>query len=166
MKKVSPSSVIQLISGVTINIFAPDPDAIFIEDIAHRLSHLSRYTDQSKQFYSLAQHSVLAAQQASQPDKMAALLHNAAEAYLSALSQTCRHDNYNQLETSLMWTISEKYNFTYPFSSQISIINESLLKREFNELVICSHFNHFAEYTPDMAKKAFLDYFEYLQAFQ
>lgn len=155
--------VIQTFSGRFVNIFAPGPDDIVIEDMAHALSRLPLYAGQSRQFYSLAQRAVLAARLATPADKMAALLYNATDVYLTAFSPTFSKDNYQQLEQSLMGVIAEKYRFAYPFSLQVQTIHAFLQKREWNELVAGTRFNHFAEYTPAMAMKEFLDCFANLQ---
>lgn len=55
-----------------------------LSDIAHALALTCRFTGQCREFYSVAQHSVLAAEHAWKVsvDKKVALLHDAAEAYL------------------------------------------------------------------------------------
>lgn len=64
------------------------PEAIDIRDIAHALSHICRYTGQVNMFFSVAQHSLLVAEKmpGGPAKKLVALLHDAAEAYMSDLS--------------------------------------------------------------------------------
>ena len=57
-------------------------EQIYLPDIAHSLALTCRFRGHCREFYSVAQHSVLAAQLAPDNLKMAALLHDAAEAYL------------------------------------------------------------------------------------
>lgn len=69
-----------------------DPDTIDIRDIAHALSHLCRFTGHTNLFYSVAQHCLLVAEKIhGGPEvKLAALLHDAAEAYVGDLSSPLR----------------------------------------------------------------------------
>lgn len=57
-------------------------DRIAIEDIAHGLAYQCRFNGQTREFYSVAQHSLVVAELVPPPLRMAALLHDAAEAYL------------------------------------------------------------------------------------
>lgn len=59
--------------------------AINVKDIAHALSLQCRYNGHCREFYSVAQHSVLASDEASPIDKLWALLHDAPEAYMGDL---------------------------------------------------------------------------------
>ena len=55
---------------------------IDIEDIAHGLAYQCRFNGQTNQFYSIAQHSLMVAELVPPAYRRAALLHDAAEAYL------------------------------------------------------------------------------------
>ena len=74
-------------SGRLVDLAHPDPDSICVEDIAHHLSHLCRYAGATRDFYSVAQHSVLVSRHpAVQGYEPEALLHDAAEAYTGDLT--------------------------------------------------------------------------------
>jgi 5'-deoxynucleotidase YfbR-like HD superfamily hydrolase len=60
----------------------PRIDKVAIEDIAHGLAFQCRFNGQTCEFYSVAQHSLVVASLVSDELKLAALLHDAAEAYL------------------------------------------------------------------------------------
>ncbi len=53
------STWMQTCTGQKVDPFNPDPDTINIEDIAHHLSMLCRFTGAVKKFYSVAEHSWL-----------------------------------------------------------------------------------------------------------
>jgi hypothetical protein len=74
-------------SGGFVSVLDPQPDTILIEDIARGLANTCRYGGQVKRFYSVAEHSVLVhdllQERGAGPDTLcAALLHDAAEAFL------------------------------------------------------------------------------------
>lgn len=60
----------------------PRIDGIDIEDIAHGLAYQCRFNGQTSAFYSVAQHSLMVADLVPPALHRAALLHDAAEAYL------------------------------------------------------------------------------------
>lgn len=81
------STSIETSSGLWIDINDPKPGQIRDMDIAHALSNICRFGGQCKEFYSVAQHSVLVYRLMTREtdDKqlhLAALLHDAHEAYL------------------------------------------------------------------------------------
>ena len=69
-------------SGRYFNLLAPRSIDVSIGEIAHALSHICRFTGHTKQFYSVAEHSYHASFLVPPEHAMAALLHDAAEAYI------------------------------------------------------------------------------------
>ena len=104
-------SWIETYSGIKVNLVNPYPSTIRITDIAHSLSMLCRYTGHTKQFYSVAQHSVYVSLLVPPPQKLPALLHDSAEAYLGDVSTPLKHllPDYARLEYRMWRTIIEKY---------------------------------------------------------
>lgn len=86
----------------------PHPKEVKIEDIAHHLSMICRFTGACNKFYSVAEHSVHVSRIV--PPKLAllGLLHDATEAYLSDLNRPLKHDPemvaYRRIER-LNWCI-------------------------------------------------------------
>jgi hypothetical protein len=72
---------IQTHTGGTFDLLNPDPAAVRLDDLAHHLAHLCRYTGACRKFYSVAQHSVRVGMLLPRRLKLAGLLHDAAEAY-------------------------------------------------------------------------------------
>jgi len=69
----------------------PNPMALKIEDIAHALANLCRFTGHTKEFYSVAQHSVLVAEACPARLRLAGLLHDASEAYTGDVATPIKH---------------------------------------------------------------------------
>ncbi|MFT4099281.1 MAG: phosphohydrolase [Rhodoblastus sp.] len=73
---------IQTFTGRQFWPLDPRPEDVDIRDIAHALAHQCRYAGHCLRFYSVAEHSILLAQVVSPAAAFAALMHDAAEAYL------------------------------------------------------------------------------------
>lgn len=76
------SSRIIVNSGKTFDPINPKPSDVSVEDIAHALSNICRFTGHTKTFYSVAQHSVIVSRLVPKPLALAALFHDASEAYI------------------------------------------------------------------------------------
>ncbi len=86
----------QTLTGRRMNPLDASPEDIDPDDIAGALANICRFGGHSRAFYSVAQHSVivcdLLAERGGSPDElMAALLHDAAEAYLGDLPHPIKH---------------------------------------------------------------------------
>lgn len=78
---------IRTYTGILVDPWNLTPAEIRIEDIAHALSNLCRFTGHVSEFYSVAQHCLLVASYFNDPTfKLAALLHDASEAYFNDLA--------------------------------------------------------------------------------
>jgi len=73
-------------TGKVFDFLNPKPEMVCIEDIAHALANICRYTGHVKQFYSVAQHSVLMANADLPGDPLVRLLHDSAEAYIGDMA--------------------------------------------------------------------------------
>jgi len=78
---------------------------IDIADIAHALSNQCRWAGHTREFYSVAQHSVLVSQLCSPANKVVGLLHDSPEAYLQDLIKPLKKllSGYRALENA--WAI-------------------------------------------------------------
>jgi uncharacterized protein len=78
---------IQTYMGVQFWPLDARADDVDIRDIAHALANICRFTGHVRRFYSVAQHSVIVSAQVPPGLMRAALLHDAAEAYLGDISR-------------------------------------------------------------------------------
>lgn len=107
---------IQTHTGRAFPINPFDPDTIHIDDIAHALSHVNRYNGHTPVPYSVAQHSVLVARRVrdlggSYVTQLAALLHDASEAYLGDMVKPLKDliPAFRTLEEELQALIYRKF---------------------------------------------------------
>lgn len=138
-------------SGEEIDPLAPVVDRIHIEDIAHSLANSCRFTGHTREFYSVAQHSVLCSRNVSAPNMFTALLHDASEAYLSDIARPIKHDPdfggfYHAFEQQLERVIGERFGLIWPYPDEIHEIDTVLLRTEQRDLMPASY-----DYAPYIA---------------
>jgi 5'-deoxynucleotidase YfbR-like HD superfamily hydrolase len=122
-------------SGKRVYFGRVSVDDILIEDIAHSLSQICRFTGHTKKFYSVAQHSVMVSDaQATLAEKRAGLLHDATECYLNDLSSPLKAylglGKYKELEDAFHEVINEKYNVNGGMTANIKKADLSALFTE------------------------------------
>ncbi len=104
--------VIQTNSNKAFSFVDPRPGQVCIEDIAHALSLLCRYTGHSNRFYSVGQHSLLVAHLTPKPFKLEALLHDAPEAYIGDISSPLKQLllDYQRIEHNVTRVVRGRFN--------------------------------------------------------
>ena len=93
---------------------APCIDDVHIEDIAHGLAFQCRFNGQTRSFYSVAQHSLFVAALVAARLKLAALLHDAAEAYLGDMVKPLKalFPEFSRMEQAVMAVIGQRFGTT------------------------------------------------------
>jgi hypothetical protein len=122
----------------------PQPEDICIEDVAHALSMLCRYTGHVREFYSVAQHSYMVSQIVPLEDAKWGLLHDASEAYLNDISRPVKPalSNYRELEETLMKMVAERFGLPWPIPDSIHHADKVMLATERRDLLPCPADHH------------------------
>ncbi|MBF0627783.1 MAG: phosphohydrolase [Magnetococcales bacterium] len=102
---------IQTYSGIQFWPMDARPEEIVIEDIAHALSMLCRFNGHCRQFYSVAEHSVLVSGVVPPEQARWGLLHDAAEAYLSDIPKPVKRElpAFHPWEDRLLAVIATRF---------------------------------------------------------
>lgn len=137
-KKLLPKAEIRTYTGKVIDIFNLDPDQVCIEDIAHSLAMQCRFLGYTREFYSVAQHSVLCSYICTQTATFEALMHDAAEAYLADVVKPLKRrlPIYRFLERRISKVLSKKFGFTYPFPPGVKEVDRYMLGHEWYALML------------------------------
>lgn len=136
-------SWLQTFTGRRIDLFNPDPDDIDIIDIAHALSHECRYAGHVRQFYSVAQHSVLVSQYCDANDALWGLLHDASEAYLGdvvkPLKVTGAFRQYRVLERRMQAAVCSRFGLPVSEPPSVHRVDKAMVAVEARELLAPVH---------------------------
>ena len=119
---------------------ATTPDMVDIRDIAHSLSMLCRWTGHTKYHYSVAQHSWYASHLVAPEFALAALLHDASEAYLGDMNRPLKHFTaagpaYCEIEERVERVIFKKFGLPYPMSPEVKAADIQMLYAEKAQLM-------------------------------
>ena len=119
-------------SGKTIEFGNVRTDDIVIEDIAWALSNLCRFTGHTSTFYSVAQHSILCSQrlEGTPTEKLQALLHDGAEAYINDLSSPLKahiRGKYMDLHEDFDKAICRKFGLTELATPKVKLVDQIAL---------------------------------------
>jgi hypothetical protein len=99
-------------TGKRFDLFEPDANMIDPRDIAHSLAHLCRFNGHTREFYSVAQHSCIVAELVPEEHKLAALLHDATEAYLGDMTRPLKQwmHAYQDVEDWTWLRVCERFD--------------------------------------------------------
>lgn len=128
---------IQTYTGKKFYPLDPREDEIDINDIAHALSLQCRYGGHCREFYSVAQHSVLVSMECPIVDSLWGLLHDAPEAYIIDVPRPIKPFlvGYKEMEHRLMECICRKYGLPLEEPKSVKMADKRLLVTEVNHLM-------------------------------
>jgi hypothetical protein len=131
----------QVFSGGAFYPFDPRPEEVRIEEIAHALALQCRFGGHCREFYSVAQHCVLASQIAAPEHAFAALMHDAAEAYISDLVRPIKRAPgfamYAAIEASIINVIADRFGLVRNFDRhpEVKRVDDVMLATEKRDLL-------------------------------
>lgn len=110
----------------------PRPEDVCIDDIAHALSLTCRFSGHCDAFYSVAQHSVLVAQHVYPENQLAAILHDASEAYIADIPRPVKPylDGYAEIEARIEKVVAQRFGATYPWPDEVKAVDTRILGDE------------------------------------
>lgn len=141
------TSSILTYSGKLFDVLNPDPHLIDLFDIAAALSKLCRFGGHCRHFYSVAEHSVLAAdliQQCYPGDSTLAkwaLLHDASEAYMVDIPRPVKRQlqDYVRLEDAIQETIAHRFDLPWPIPQEVHQADGDMLMLELRAYMPQNH---------------------------
>jgi hypothetical protein len=129
--KMGVGPKIMLRSGAWFDFFAPATSDFTIEDIAHGLANICRYSGQCSRFYSVAEHSLLVSRM-TRGHELEALLHDAAEAFLGDITRPLKQllPEYKRIEAEVETAILSRFGIDGPLDPAVKDADLRVLAAE------------------------------------
>lgn len=130
-------SIIQTNTGAYFDVLAPYKHNFDIEEIAHALSNLCRFTGHVREFYSVAQHSYYVSVVAGPKHALAGLLHDATEAYVGDVASPLKRllPEYKKIEERIWLNIALQYGISSDLPKEVHDADLRMLVTEKNMLM-------------------------------
>ena len=124
-------------TGRYFDLLEPNHRHVAIGEIAHALSHICRFTGHVRTFYSVAQHSYHASYLVPQEHALAALLHDAAEAYIGDVASPLKRllPDYKAIEEKVEAAVFRHFNLPAKFDPCIKQADLIMLATEKRDLM-------------------------------
>lgn len=169
---VNQGPTITLASGRIFDFLDPHGSDFTIDDIAHGLANICRYAGQCREFYSVAEHSLLVSDVASECP-YEALLHDASEAFIGDITRPLKQllPEYKAIEANVANAVEERFGFNAAYRNAIKAADLSVLAAEQSQIMAAGTDNWVAEagiipaqivvkfLDPTVARKSFLKRF-------
>lgn len=145
---------------------------IDINDIAHALGNICRFTGHTKKFYSVAEHSVHCSYLVPKDWELEALLHDAHEAYVGDVNSPLKSllPDYKEVEDKVENQIVAVFGLKYDQFGAVKRSDMIMLRHEKTHALGCDHEWEITQsypdvdlelqfWTPEVAKQKFLERF-------
>jgi 5'-deoxynucleotidase YfbR-like HD superfamily hydrolase len=133
-----PSATLLTYSGRTVDLAAPDFSRFEIEDIARPLAYQCRFVGNTRSFFSVAQHCVLASELAPPPFAFDALMHDCEEAFTGDWPTPWKirigRDRVRAAIMPLKEALARRFGFRCPEPEVVKIADQRALATELRDL--------------------------------
>lgn len=125
------------VSGHYFDFLNPENNVVRVTDIAHALSQVCRFAGHTREFYSVAQHSVLVSEIVSAENALIALFHDAVEAYIGDVTRPLKNllPEYRAVEARLQADIFRKLGLPEEIPAEVKNADLILLATEQRDLM-------------------------------
>lgn len=130
--KTAKGPTILLQSGNYFDLCDPWGSQFTIEDIAHGLSHTCRYAGQCRMFYSVAEHSFHTSFLVPKHLQLAALMHDAAEAFIGDVTRPLKSllPAYKRIEMDVEDAVAQRFGITGMDAEEVKAADLAMLAAE------------------------------------
>lgn len=128
---VAVGPTIMLASGKVFDFLDPHGSDFDIEDVAHGLAHVCRYAGQCRDFYSVAEHSLLVSDFVADY-RYEALLHDAAEAFIGDVTRPLKQllPEYKAIEAMVEDAVAERFSLDRNYRNVVKAADLAVLAAE------------------------------------
>lgn len=136
---------IETYTGKRFDLLEAKPGDVCLEDIAASLSKQCRFNGHTRRFYSVAQHSVYVAQHVDRRFRLAALMHDAHEAYVGDLVSPVKvsidSQIFRDIENVIKKAVEERFEIEWSPAQRdaIEVADKRMLTTERRQLLPCIH---------------------------
>ena len=122
---------IMLSSGKMFDFLDPHGSDFDIEDVAHGLAHVCRYAGQCRDFYSVAEHSLLVCDMV-KDYAYEALLHDAAEAFIGDVTRPLKQlmPEFKRIEADVEDAVIDRFKMRRDYRKAVKMADLSVLAAE------------------------------------
>ena len=116
----------------------PRRDEVYIEDIAHSLANMCRFAGHCREFYSVAQHSILVSASLPVEHKLWGLMHDASEAYVVDVPRPIKPfiSGYQEAEDRVMRVIADRFGLSMPIPEAVKRADTAILADEAAQIML------------------------------
>lgn len=124
-------------TGKLFDLSMPDAELVDPRDIAHALAHICRFNGHTNKFYSVAQHSCIVADLVPSEHKLAALLHDAPEAYVGDMVRPLKRFmfSYQHIEELVWQSICGRFGVDTELPKSVLLADLTALATERRDLL-------------------------------